>query len=703
MHDIRLTRTRSIFISTALVIALAGAIGSLGAHVVTTMRSSTDAIDDHRAVQAAQTALSGLKQHLTGTVRDNAVWDEAYEATQGADLQAWIYRNWGRTSADYPLYDGAIVTDEDGGVVASYWKGEASDPFERVGGAVVDQIRTARASSEPVTNFFPAGKEVVIVGSQAIRPFTAPDKDGDHYILSFVKSMSPAIVTAISEEHQLEHLRLQNNPEPRLLQYPLLNMTGAAVAFLVWPSDAPGTHVFDDVYPYIFAAAILLVVFLVTVLAIGGAEAGRLRQLAEHSLRQATHDSLTGLLNRFGLLSKLARLLPLKGARQPLTLHLLDLDGFKPVNDAWGHAIGDELLRLVAKSLHECHPEGVAAARIGGDEFAIVQVGTSDPELVARAILDVFSEPFVIDGRTIEIGGSIGIATEQDLTDSHELVRRADMALYRAKDTGRRRFVTFESQLEDDRLKAATLEAELQQALQDGKIDVMFQPLVSSHSGMIAGVEALARWNSVAGPVRPDIFIPIAEKSGLIDNLGRQILHKAIKGAEAWPDLSLSVNVSPIQLCNPSFAAEVLEVLQERGFAPARLTLEITEGVLMSNPDQAKRSIDSLRAEGIRFALDDFGCGYASIGALREFGFDRMKIDRSLVTAADGDAAGLGVLKATISLASALNIPVTAEGIETGRQAEMLRDAGCDQLQGYLLGKPMTAAELSATLRPEAA
>jgi diguanylate cyclase (GGDEF)-like protein len=455
------------------------------------------------------------------------------------------------------------------------------------------------------------------------------------------------------------------------------------------------------VTPYIAAAIVILALFLAAVLMVGASEARRLRLLAQAALYEAGHDSLSGLLNRQGLLSLLEELDDT--AASPPRLYLVDLDGFKAVNDAWGHAVGDDLIRLVSNALTACHPEVVAAARLGGDEFALVQVGPATCDDMERAILALFAEPFKIGGRTIEVGASIGAAVRDGDIEPLELLRRADMALYRAKANGRGQAIEYDPELDQERQRVAELEALLKSAIGSGAIEAVFQPLVSASTGTVTGLEALARWRTAAGNVSPEVFIPLAERCGLIDALGVHMLRTSVAHAKTWPDLALSVNVSPVQLCNPEFAAEVISVLQELDFDPKRLTLEITEGVLMTNPDQARRSIDQLKRVGIKFALDDFGCGYASIGALRQFGFDRMKIDRSLVSALDEGAKGADVLRATISLATALQIPVTAEGIENSRQAAILRDAGCDQLQGYLMGKPMSARDITGKLQEEAA
>ncbi len=692
-------KTRSVFAITCVVLVLAAVIGGLGAHVVSTMRHSADAMDDERALRAAQSAISSMKLRMNNTIRDNAVWDEGYDAITNGQAQEWVYSNWGKTSEDYPLYEAVALTGVDGSNISSFWKGQKFDPRASFGQLFLDQVAKASAeNANPVVTFFRRGDEIVLVASQAVQPFEQPTDDRDYSVLSFFKVLSAQVAGSMATEYQLDDLILSQAADTRLLNVALDDLRGRPVGYLSWPTKSPGTKVFETVRPYVIACIALLSIFLTAVIAAGRAEARRMKRLAEAARLQATHDNLSGLLNRMGLIESLKHLLGQRGHRPPLVLHLLDLDGFKPVNDAWGHAVGDMLLVLVADALRGCHAEVTAVARIGGDEFALVQVGPADPVDIARSVLAVLRHPFQIDGRTIEVGATIGFADEDAIQDPHELLRRADMALYQGKEDGRGRHVAYSRDLDLERERISELESDLRRAVERNEIRPLFQPLACAVTGQVKGVEALARWRSDGDNVGPDVFIPLAERSGLIDRLGLQMLRLSVQAAKAWPDLSLSVNVSPIQLCNPSFAGDVLNLLAVESFDPKRLVLEITEGVLMSNPDQAKRAIDALKAAGIRFALDDFGCGYASIGALRQFGFDRMKIDRSLVLAVDSDGSGIGVLKATISLAAALGIPVTAEGIETGRQADVLREAGCDQLQGYLVGRPMSPEDISKVI-----
>lgn len=694
--------TPAVVLSTVFFVLAMLALGGLATNVIVTMRSSADLRDDERAVRAAEAALQSLKDRILSTVQDNAQWDDAFEASQSDNLAAWAWENWGSVSKDYPLYDGVIVTAADGRTVSATLKGEDLDPKSRFDSGFLLQLRQAATlSNGAVVNFVRTPHGVSLLASQALQPHSRPSDAKAHSILSFFRDVSDSDLSGLEKEYQLQGLRLFLDGRPEhLLSIPLKNIGGEIVGYLGWKSLKAGTHVYEEVRGQVTAAVAILAIFVAAVVLAGGAESRRLAKLAAQARHEASHDSLSGLLNRSGLLAAMRTEQADKG---DFVLHLLDLDGFKGVNDAWGHQIGDGLIRKIAEALPDCHPEVLHAARLGGDEFALVQRGTADYATFSSAVLSIFGGVFEVEGRTVEVGASMGGASSEALSDPFETLRRADLALYRAKDDGKGRAVLYHPGLDDEREQLALLEDDLRSALADGAIGVVYQPLVSAQTGRLNGVEALARWQTERGPVSPEVFISLAERSGLIDVLGMHVLRQSVRNALGWPGLKLSVNVSPIQLCNPSFASSVTRLLKEEGFDAERLILEITEGVLMSNPDQAQRAIEDLRKSGVRFSLDDFGIGYASIGALRQFGFDSMKIDRSLVWAADGSDRGQEVLKATIALATALSIPVTAEGIETETQAQLLREAGCDQLQGYMVGRPMPADEITRIAAEEIA
>lgn len=681
---------RQVIAVTALFFLVGAILAILISVAVTEMAVEATSIDDARATRAASAALKSIQGRLRATVRDNAVWDDAYSEMASSGATDWANENWGKTTQDYPLYDAAIVLAPEGRVVIAKNKGVQFEPVSYFGPALLQLVSQAKASGQSsVSTFVSASDGIYMVAAGSIQPFHTSEGAHEFNTLIFAKRLSNDVIKLIDEAFDIGGLALVAKPGDGFLSLPLTDISGSTISYVEWRSRQPGTEIYKSVRSYLLGAGSLLLTFLVGVLLAGVSATRALHQSAEQAHIKATHDFLSGLLNRAGLLDEAAKLL----TTSPAVIYLIDLDGFKAVNDAWGHAVGDELIRQVAQRIVEHVPNDVLVSRLGGDEFAILASARS--ENFAPLLLQLLSQPFQIAGRTIEVGASIGVAgSEEDLIDPMELVRRADMALYRAKEAGKGRQVRYDLSLDAERQTNARMDEMLRKALSTGAVYPLFQPLINAKTGALKGVEALARWRAEAGPVSPEVFIPIAERAGLIDELGRTILSQAILGLENWPKLGLSVNVSPIQLRNPTFAAAVLEILERTQFDPARLTLEVTEGVMISNPDQAKRSIALLKAIGVKFALDDFGTGYASIGALREFGFDRMKIDRSLVAGLITEN-GAEVLNATISLATALNIPVTAEGVETLDQANALTRSGCDQLQGYLLGKPMTMDALA--------
>jgi predicted signal transduction protein with EAL and GGDEF domain len=348
-------------------------------------------------------------------------------------------------------------------------------------------------------------------------------------------------------------------------------------------------------------------------------------------------------------------------------------------------------------------PQGAVLARIGGDEFAIAFLSDSENAAalqLAEQILDFLVEPLEIGRRVVVVGASIGIAMSPfGAIGREELVRRSDLAMYKAKEAGRARMTLYDPSMDADREQRNALELDLRIAIESGDLTLAYQPLIDAATHAMTGVEALVRWNRPGhGPVSPELFIPIAETSGLIESLGLFVLRKACETAKQWPDLNVSVNVSPGQFRNPAFTDYVRYVLKQTEIEAGRITLEITEGYMIQNPQRTRQSIERLKGLGVKVALDDFGSGFSSIGYLRQFGFDRIKIDRSLVMGVNEDKRQREMLQATVALARSLDIPVTAEGIETEEQAIAMRLFGCDCLQGYWFGKPVTSDHITEML-----
>jgi diguanylate cyclase (GGDEF)-like protein len=391
-------------------------------------------------------------------------------------------------------------------------------------------------------------------------------------------------------------------------------------------------------------------------------------------------------------------------ADEEVAIALIDLDSFKQVNDHYGHAVGDQLIQKCAKLLQQTCGDEATCYRLGGDEFAAVmggRVAGTILEGICRTLLQQLGTPIMVGQRSINVGASIGLArsSPRQKLPSSEMLRRADVAMYMSKRGGKMRCTWFNETFDQRREAAREIEDELRAALANQEFELAYQPLVDATGGRIVAVEALLRWNRKDGRMMgPNIFIPVAEDSGIINPIGLWVLREAMCNALRWGDITLSVNISAAQLRNPEFPVKLGEILEETGFPPHLLELEVTETCLVLDPVVAERSLDLIRTFGVKIALDDFGTGYASIGFLRQFRFEKLKLDRSLVVQAGEDDGSRAMMLSSIAVARALNMGVTAEGVETREQADMVRLAGCDQIQGWLYYKAMPAAEIDVLI-----
>jgi diguanylate cyclase (GGDEF)-like protein len=424
-----------------------------------------------------------------------------------------------------------------------------------------------------------------------------------------------------------------------------------------------------------------------------------LRKVAEDRIRfMAHHDDLTQLPNRTVLNERLQQeaAKPRSGS-VGLALLYLDLDGFKLINDSRGHPAGDRLLAAVADRLRSVVQDGDLVARIGGDEFAVIQRRPGQPHAanqLARRLLGALERPFDIDGRPATIGASIGIALHPwDGETADELQRNADTALFEAKRSGRDTFRLFERSLGLMRQERTSIERDLRDAIARGELSLAFQPIVTAKTLRVRGLEALLRWtHATRGPVAPSRFVPLAETSGLIVPVGNWALEAACLEATRWErPVRLSVNVSPWQFRHAGFADHVAGVLRETGLPGTRLDLEVTEGVLIDDDGQVLRTMQALREQGATITLDDFGTGHASLGALRRFPFNRLKIHQSFIHGMCDDDGTLAIVQAILSLSARLGVEVVAEGVEQRQELELLQHLECGLVQGYLTGHPVTA------------
>ena len=424
----------------------------------------------------------------------------------------------------------------------------------------------------------------------------------------------------------------------------------------------------------------------------------------------ATHDGLTGLPNRtwFGELVALA----LHAARRygrTLAVLFIDLDRFKLVNDTLGHEAGDELLKEVARRLKGCLRSSDVVARLGGDEFVVLLPELPAPDhasIVARKILAAVLEPIVVQQQTCRVTASVGIALHpQDAADEATLMKNADIAMYQAKEEGKNNYQFYSPAFKTQTLERLALETALRSALARDELSLHYQARLNLKTDTITGVEALLRWNSAElGPVSPARFIPVAEQTGLIVPIGRWVLQTACAQNMAWqreglPPMAVSVNLSARQFQDEHLLADLARVLQDTGLPPALLELEITEGMVMHDMDRALLQLHAIKQMGVRIAIDDFGTGYSSLAQVKRFPIDALKVDRSFIRDVGSDGKDRAITEAIIAIGRTLHLTVVAEGVETREQQNVLRDHGCDEIQGYYFSKPVPPGEVSALLR----
>ncbi|MGO9686363.1 MAG: putative bifunctional diguanylate cyclase/phosphodiesterase [Beijerinckiaceae bacterium] len=428
----------------------------------------------------------------------------------------------------------------------------------------------------------------------------------------------------------------------------------------------------------------------------------RLAASEARAMEVAGRDVLSGLPNRF-LFNELIHTEQARCQRKSslFALFYVDIDHFKQINDKYGHGAGDQMIvavtRRIAKALRTCD----SIARLGGDEFAILQSDVQEPRdcaALATRIIEAMGEPFALEGAQVFSSVSIGIAIYPTNGRNREsLFRVADLALYRAKREGRNRFAFFEPKMGEELRLRQHAEDELRCAIERDELTLVYQPIMSAPNGRMVGVEALVRWqHKTQGLLTADHFISLAENRGLIVPLGAWVLRQACVDAERWPNLYVAVNVSPVQFRQKDFVASVQRILTDTGVKPNRIELELTEGVIISDADQAEKLIIDLRALGIRMALDEFGNGYSSLIYLRRFAFDKIKIDRSFLESMEPAGESAIIVESIVKLGQALGLTVTAEGIESEDQVRFLRNLGCDELQGFYYSAPLSREELDS-------
>lgn len=514
-------------------------------------------------------------------------------------------------------------------------------------------------------------------------------------ISCFTDNMQPRLQTGWG----LEQFRAQTveTTASGMSSHPLVNNSGDQVGWFVWRASRPGQALLVEYMPWL--ATIMVGVLIVAALVWRRARevTAEVIKRQEEVSHRALHDPLTGLANRTLFNSQLdAALSEFSRHGKGFALHLIDLDRFKDVNDTLGHQAGDELIRQAATRLKSVCRASDTVARLGGDEFAIVQSDVSSPASaarLARRAVEQLANVYKVKGAELFVSGSIGLALCED--DSHtrdELTRQADIALYRAKESGRNQFCFFETEMDASIQEKRRVETDLRAALNGecGHLHVVYQAQVSADGRNVRGMEALVRWSHPErGMMSPAVFVPVAEETGLIRQLGEFVMRESLRTAHEWPEITMAINVSAAELHARDYAERVTAMAAAEGVRTDQIELEITETVLLEDSARVTRTIKQLKAAGFRIALDDFGTGYSSLSYLRRHQVDKLKIDQSFVSSIGVRDDANAVVQAIIHLGEALGLTVTAEGVETETQREALRSQGCAYLQGYLFSRPL--------------
>jgi diguanylate cyclase (GGDEF)-like protein len=505
--------------------------------------------------------------------------------------------------------------------------------------------------------------------------------------------LDPAVIRGLERTAGLKDLRFETEPAGggREMQS-VVDAQGRIVGWFSWEAERSMAAALKQLQPLLALTGLCLIGF--AGLALWQVRRA-LRDLGHSETRAWTlahEDMLTRLPNHRKMIELIDAALAERSADHTVTLAFIDLDGLNDINDGLGQNAGDQFLVAFAQRLREVLPGNAIGGRFDGDQFAVVMVmpDATLAETAVEAMISSLARAFWVQEQAVQIGVTVGLAhAPLHGVTRDELTRRADLALRDGKRQRRGGITTFDPAMDVEFNERRFLERELKRALADRAIDVHYQPIISADGNRIVGAEALARWrHPVRGAIPPSSFIPVAEQSGLMGPLGELVLRRALSDARRWPGLSIAVNLSPVQVRDPALVEFVTGVIEDTSIEPSRVILEVTEGVLIDDPEEAKVRLDALRALGVRLALDDFGTGYSSLAYLQQFRFDKLKIDKAFVDPLGRDGSSQAMIQAIVTLGRALGLKLVAEGVETEEQRVILRLAGCDEMQGYLFAVP---------------
>ena len=666
--------------------------------------------------------LEQVRNEVGRNIINYAKWGEAYKHLHMTVDKVWAdeQRNVGPIPYELYGYNGVLVVDAQDRTSYAVIDGkpsmiQASDWLEGDLDALISGARQSTQENDGLVRAFKVAGVPALVAASTISPESDPlihAIPGPASVMMFVTILDPAKLAHLSDTYGLPNISVYQGPRPGYDTMPLLHSD----IQLNWVPPKPGMALLKQTLPLFISGVLVLAIVLAMLvryaLTLARQIDGQFQALhasqqdlssSEQRFRQLSlHDSLTGLSNRLRLHQFLAEHLG-QPVMWPLTVLSLDLDRFKAINDALGHAIGDRVLQEVARRLLASVQAGDMVARLGGDEFIVVVLGEIEESAIVSLcaqLVDTLCRPVEVDGQTVFIGTSIGIAQAPvHGRTADDLLRMGDIALYQAKAAGRNTWRFYVDDMQVRLLARRQLEHELRLALRDDQLRVHYQPRYATLGGALRSFEALVRWeHPQRGLLPPDTFITLAEDTGLIQPLGRWVLETACREAMTWPgEIGLSVNLSPGQMAeNEDVVALVASALHNSGLPARRLELEITERVLLDHAHGALATLTALRALGVRLSLDDFGTGFSSLAYLRKYPLDGIKIDRSFISHMTERGNDQAIVQAMIDLGRSLGMTVTAEGVETLEQLECLQRHPCDEVQGFHFSRAVPADQLAA-------
>ncbi len=735
---------RSVLLPGMVILAVAGILTAVGLYraseAVDQMSLDAQIWEPYRAIGRGLDSLA-LAQETVG------ICDVCEEKATGPNPDVdWIDRNIGRKLAYlYRAHEVYVLNEKDDPVYALV-RGElaAPDSFADVAPKIMhyaDLVRgrtvrpngfSDRLPGQPVSPFTAITTsstaihatevarirgELALVSVFRMRPAAPVEELGIRPpLLVAVRYMDAAFLGVAAAQNMLLEPRLSDsdNVAEGEAAMPLVNMEMETLGYFIHKPMMPGSYLMDELLPMAIAGMLIVAALLL-------AMSLKLRRMmkVEHEqiddLHQAHtelkakeaqahhlayHDVLTGLPNRGLFTNEADKALVLAKKDRPVGILLLDLDRFKNINDRFGHLAGDALIREVANRLTEIIKAPSTVSRLGGDEFAVILHPddlANGPDETLDAIKEALRQPFDLFGNPVHVGVSIGVAMAPECgTDRTELMRKADIALYQAKDAGRDCHSFFTDAMDESVQLRAMIEADLRRAsMTFEEFEVVYQPQICTKTNKMVACEALLRWNHpIHGLVMPQIFIPIAEEAGLISALGDWVVQDACRLARQRPDLSIAVNLSPAQFLEEGYAERLSADVRRMGVEESQIELEVTEGVLLDDSEKVRGAVRSMRECGFRIALDDFGTGYSSLSYLRKFEVDKIKIDKSFVQSLGHSEDADAIVTAVVTLAHAMGLSITAEGVEEEQQEKFLRAAGCTEIQGFLYSEGVPAGEI---------